>query len=140
MFGRVFRVLVLLLVAAPAWAEKPLAPEQIPGARRVSAEEAVESILSTPGLVVIDARREEEFAKGHIEGAVSLLNTRLDPERLATHVATKDTPMLVYCNGERCARSTDFVNKALAWGYTRIYWFRGGWREWLAKGLPVAWD
>ena len=35
-------------------------------------------------------------------------------------------------------RSTDAVNKALAWGYKNVYWYRGGWKEWTEKRLPVV--
>lgn len=130
--------LVLVACMSNAQAEKPLAPTHIPGATSLTAETAVELILSTPELVVIDARKQEEFAAGHIEGAVSMLNTTMTPESLASVVPDKDTPILFYCNGERCMRSTEATNKALGWGYTTVYWFRGGWKEWTEKQMPIA--
>lgn len=128
----------LLLVALPVLAEKPLAPEQIPGAIRISAEQVVDLILSTPNLVVIDSRVMDEYAKGHIEGAISLLDTQMSEDILAEYVPDKATPLLFYCNGERCMRSGNACIKALAWGYSKVYWFRGGWKQWQAKELPVA--
>lgn len=127
-----------LLVAAPAAAEKPRAPESVDGAVTVSAEQTVELILANPQLVVIDARRDEEFAKGHIEGAVSLLDTAMTPEALAALATDRDTPLLFYCNGARCLRSSNAVRRALDWGYRTVYWFRGGWAEWMEKHLPVS--
>lgn len=129
---------LLLLFCAIAQAEKPTAPEQIVGATNLKAEQVVDLILSTPALVVIDARKQEEFAKGHIEKAISLLDTIMSEEALAQHVPSKETPVLFYCNGERCMRSTNAANKALGWGYSNVYWFRGGWVEWREKQLPVA--
>lgn len=137
------RLILFLLIAAPlfispARAEKPTAPESIDGAANLSAEEVVELILSEPRLVVIDSRKEEEYAKGHIEGAISLPDTGMDRKALAKHAGNRDTPLLFYCNGMRCLRSSNAVQKALEWGYNRLYWFRGGWVEWQEKRLPMA--
>ncbi|MCW9087981.1 MAG: rhodanese-like domain-containing protein [Gammaproteobacteria bacterium] len=129
---------VLTLLIPPALAEKPTAPEEIDGITRLDAEGTVQLILNEPELVIIDARKREEYAKGHIEGAISLLNTTMDREKLAAHVATLQTPVLFYCNGARCLRSSNAAKKALSWGYNNLYWFRGGWVEWREKGLPVA--
>lgn len=130
--------LLLLLVNGVAWAEKPVAPDKIPGMIRVDAEEAVQLIINTKDLVIIDARKDNEYSKGHIQGAISLLNTEMTLESLSFHVPDKATPLLFYCNGERCLRSSRAATKAHDWGYKLIYWFRGGWNEWLDKGMPVA--
>lgn len=131
-------LLTLLLPAAAALADKPVAPESIPGTTRITAEELIEMINSIPDLVIIDARRREEYAKGHIEGALFLLDTDMTPEKLASKLPSKETPVVFYCNGERCTRSTNASKKAVKWGYRRVYWFRGGWQEWSKKGLPVS--
>ena len=129
---------LLLLFSLSAEAEKPTAPEQISGATNLSAEQVVDLILGTPGLVIIDARKQEEYSKGHIESAVSLLDTSMTEEALASVVSSKETAVLFYCNGERCMRSTNAANKALSWGYSKVYWFRGGWVEWREKQMPVS--
>lgn len=130
--------LLLMLVAPLAWADKPTAPQSIDGARTVTAEEAVTLILNEPTLVIIDSRKDKEYSKGHIEGAVSLLDTLMTADKLAKYAATKNTPLLFYCNGSRCLRSSNAVSKALRWGYSNLYWFRGGWVEWRDKKLPIA--
>jgi rhodanese-related sulfurtransferase len=129
---------LLLLCSAVAQADKPIAPEHITGATDLKAEQIIELILNTPELVIIDARKQDEFAKGHIENAISLLDTKMTEEALARHVPDKETPLLFYCNGERCLRSTHAANKAVSWGYGKVYWFRGGWVEWREKNLPIA--
>jgi rhodanese-related sulfurtransferase len=121
-------------------AEKPHAPESIPGAVIVGAEEVVELILSRPELVIIDSRKKSEYAKGHIEGAVNLINTSLRREDMEAAVGDKSDPIIFYCNGIRCLRSADSIRKALGWGYKNVFWFRGGWKEWTDKRLPVISD
>ncbi len=128
----------LLLLSGTALADKPTAPQQIEGTTKLSAEQVVELILTTPELVVIDSRKQEEYAKGHIENAISLLDTTMSEEALAELVPSKSSPVLFYCNGARCIRSTNAVTKALSWGYSNIFWFRGGWVEWREQQLPVA--
>lgn len=128
----------LWLCTATAWAEKPFAPDNVAGTTRITAETAIELVGSIPNLVVIDNRHAEEFEKGHIEGAINLLDTTLQRTDLARLAPKPDRPLLFYCNGERCLRSSHAAQMAVKWGYTRIYWFRGGWQEWLDKQLPVA--
>lgn len=130
--------LLLLLFAVSVQAEKPTAPEHIEGATNLSAEQVIDLILNQPELVIIDARKQEEYSKGHIENAISQLDTAMSEEALAQHILSKATPVLFYCNGERCMRSTNAANKALSWGYSKVYWFRGGWVEWREKQLPVS--
>ena len=131
-------LLTLLLASFQSLADKPVAQATIPGTTLISAEQLVEMIYSFPTLIIVDARRHEEYAKGHIEGAIFMLDTDMTPALLSSKVRTKETPLVFYCNGERCMRSTNASKKAVSWGYQRIYWFRGGWQEWLAKGLPVS--
>jgi rhodanese-related sulfurtransferase len=120
--------------------QKPYAPETIQGITIVSAEQVIELILSNPDLVVIDSRKKTEYQKGHIEGAINILNTQLKPEDLEQLLAGKSSTVLFYCNGLRCLRSTDSIKKAKNWGYTKVIWFRGGWKEWTKKRLPVVTD
>ena len=132
----VFFLGILLLGNAYA-AEKPVAPDSIDGAVTVSAEEVIKLIFSNPHIVLIDSRKNTEYLKGHIEGAINILNTVLSQQGLEKHVPNKSAALLFYCNGIRCMRSSDSVKKALGWGYTNLFWFRGGWDEWMDKRFPV---
>ena len=120
--------------------QKPYAPESIQGVTIVSANEVVEMILTNPDLTIIDSRKNAEFKKGHIEGAISLPNTNLKYDDIEKISANKSTILLFYCNGIRCLRSSDSIYKAKAWGYTNLTWFRGGWNEWIENRLPVIMD
>ena len=120
--------------------EKPYAPDSIQDVKIVSAEQAIELILENPDLVVIDSRKKTEYLKGHIEGSINLLNTKLTREDLERVSPDKSKHILFYCNGIRCLRSSDSINKAKGWGYTNLIWFRGGWKEWTDKRLPVVTD
>lgn len=138
--ARVIFILVAFYSSVLFADKRPAAPETIAGAKNLSAEEVIELILSRPDMVIIDSRKKVEYLKGHIEGAISMLNTEMGPEELVKVVPDKKAEVLFYCNGIRCKRSTDAVRKARSWGYENVYWFRGGWKEWTEKRLPVEAD
>ena len=131
----------LTLALPVSWADdKPYAPESIEGVRIVTAEEAIDLILDNPDMPVIDSRKKTEFVKGHIEGAVSMLNTEMTEQDLQRVAPDKGGAILFYCNGERCLRSTEAIHKAKSWGYSKLICVRGGWKEWSDKRLPVVTD
>lgn len=131
-------LLLLLIPVTQVWADMIKAPGHIEGATTLTAEKTIELILNDPSLVLIDSRKFEEFEKGHIESAINLPDTDMSAEMLARYAAGRDTPILFYCNGPRCLRSTNAITKAISWGYQQLYWFRGGWLEWQQKKLPIA--
>jgi rhodanese-related sulfurtransferase len=133
----------LLLAASPVSfaEEKPdISPQEIKGVPKVNAEEVFALFEKTPGLVIIDSRLatgpSSGRANGYIEGSVSLPDIKTDCASLAKVIAKKNTPSLFYCNGPKCGRSAKAIEVALKCGYTQLYWFRGGFEEWLQKGYP----
>lgn len=128
----------LLVINGEVRAEKTLAPDSLSGAILVDAETAAELIVNTPELLIVDSRKEVEYSKGHIQMAISLLDTEMTLDMLSKHAPDKSTPILFYCNGEQCLRSSRAATHAMEWGYLNIYWFRGGWNEWLDKGMPIS--
>ncbi len=122
-----------LCLGATAYAATP---EQIPGATRVSAEQFIELVGAYPDMVVIDARITANRKHGYIEGSASLPDTKTNCDSLAELIPAADTPAAFYCNGVKCGRSVKSVKIALSCGYTKVYWFRGGFEEWKGKNYP----
>lgn len=133
-----FRVTVILLtlmiVPASAIAEK--SPKSIEGSTIVTAEEFIELVDRIPDLTVIDSRIRGDRKQGYVEGSLSLPDVETNCDSLAKIIPSKTAPTLFYCNGVKCGRSAKAVKIALSCGYSNIYWFRGGFEEWLAKGYP----
>ena len=133
-------LLLLLALHTPALAlgeDKPLSPMSIPGTTKVDAEELLQLIQEEPRLIVIDARISTDRNQGYIEDSISLPDINTDCGSLKKIAADKSTPLLFYCNGPKCGRSAKSVQKAVACHYTQLYWFRGGFEEWRAKGYPT---
>ena len=71
---------------------------------------------STPGAVLIDLRDAEDYAEGHIPGAVSMLPENIREEIAA--IAQKDTPIFLYCyGGMRCYQAEALLQ---ARGYLHV--------------------
>lgn len=83
----------------------------------ISMEEA-KTIFETPGdYLIVDVRRADEFAGGHIPGAIHIANENI----LATEPAElpdKNQVIYVYCRSGR--RSKEAAGKLVAMGYTNI--------------------
>jgi len=135
--------LSLPILVAAAWMAVPApasattdAPAKIEGATTITADELIDLALNADGLMIIDARRRADWLSGHIEGAIHMVNTDMTATALAD-VAGRSKPVVFYCNGPHCYRSGDATAKAISWGWTRVYWFRGGIEEWTEKGYPL---
>lgn len=120
-------------------------PDGVKGATRVSAEEVAE--LSRQGVTIVDTRTQKEYDNEHVRGAVlasyvekSLKEIDFDTAKddfSALKTIAKDKPVVFLCNGPECWKSYKATRAAVAAGYTKVYWFRGGMPEWREKHLPV---
>jgi rhodanese-related sulfurtransferase len=86
------------------------------------------------GVVVLDVRPAEEYAAGHIPGALSIPVEEL-AERIAELPA--DTEVVAYCRGEYCVLAHDAVRLLSARGRRAIR-LADGMLEWRLADLPVA--
>lgn len=87
------------------------------------------------GLVtVLDVRPEDEFALGHLPGALNIPLAALE-QRLAELPA--DREVVAYCRGPYCVLSFEAVSALRARGYL-VRRLEDGYPEWKAAGLPVV--
>jgi rhodanese-related sulfurtransferase len=132
-------LLLCSLCSFSAWSEdspEPISPESIKGTTKVTAEELIDLVGEIPNLIIIDSRIPGDRKQGFIEGSISLPDVDTNCESLAKTIAKKTSPALFYCNGVKCGRSAKAIVIAKSCGYNNIYWFRGGFEEWLAKDYP----
>lgn len=107
-----------------------------PGIRLVSAEEGAALQRDAPDdLVILDVRTPEEFAGGHLEGAV-LIDFYSDD--FAEQLADLDpsVPYLVYCrSGNRSGQATATMEGL---GFSDVSDIDGGILAWDEAGLPTV--
>jgi rhodanese-related sulfurtransferase len=59
---------------------------------------AFTAAAAEPDVLILDARSAEQFAAGHIRGAVNVPLPEFSDERLAEVIGRADRPILIYCN------------------------------------------
>jgi phage shock protein E len=91
--------------------------------------------ITEPGVIVLDVRTPEEFASGHIEGA---LNIDFNSGNFANEI-TRLNPSetyAVYCrSGSRSGQATSIMHKA---GFHDVSNLNGGVIDWTNDGLPLV--
>ena len=92
--------------------------------RKVSAiiNEAMQMMQEQADYLIVDVRRPDEFAEGHIPGAVNVPNEDIGDE-MPELLPCKDQILLVYCRSGN--RSKEASQKLADIGYTKVYEFGG---------------
>lgn len=111
-------------------------PDTLPGATVVSADWLKNALDKREPLVVVDARIPSEYKDGHLPGAINIFDGTFEQDK-SRLPGDKNLPLVFYCNGPKCAKSYESAKKALASGYSRVYWLRGGIPEWTTRGYPL---
>ena len=93
-------------------------------------------VLHERNAMFIDVRHKYWFDEGHIPGAVNIPFSRFNDNNLAK-VVSKDQEVVFYCYGINCELSDKASNRALSWGYEKVYYFMKGYPGWLGAGYPI---
>ena len=115
------------LLAFPALAAGPVSIEpKTLGARIAWADQS---------LVVLDVRTPEEFAAGHLPGAINIPHTEL-ASRVAELEGSRDNDIVVYCrSGTRAATALGVLEKS---GFKRLFHLEGDYTRWSEEKRPVV--
>ena len=96
------------------------------GYEQISTEEAERMMAQADGHIILDVRRQDEYAQGHIPGAICLPNEEIGDAPPAELTDFEQT-ILVYCRSGN--RSKEASQKLADLGYTNVYEF-GGILDW----------
>lgn len=132
---------ILLLDALRAVAERHVAEVERLVNTYLTVKDSLEPVPRTEllarvrdGLVtVLDVRPPEEYAAGHVPGAVNIPLTELE-QRLEE--LGKDQEIVAYCRGPHCVLAFDAVVRLREKGL-KARRLEDGYPEWKAEGLPV---
>ena len=99
----------------------------------------VKQMYEAKEATIIDARDPQEYADGHIPGAVNLPHetTVTDLDKLEKF-DSKGKPIIVYCGGGTCEASLQLGYALIGAGKHKVLVFMGGWPEWQTSGNPIA--
>ena len=100
--------------------------------RQISMNEAVTMMAQEIDYIILDVRRPDEFAAGHIPNAINVPNETIGTAEIP-ELPNKDQLIMVYCRSGR--RSKEAAEKLVKLGYTNVVEF-GGILDW--KGEIVT--
>ena len=100
--------------------------------RSITMDEAVTIMEQETGYIILDVRRPDEYAAGHIPNAINVPNESIGTSEIPG-LPDKNQLIMVYCRSGR--RSKEASEKLVKLGYTNIVEF-GGILDW--KGEIVT--
>ena len=90
---------------------------------------------SNTSIVVLDVRTKEEYAQGHIAGAINMSHETVE-DNLAALSQYKNSKVVVYCrSGRRAGLAEDVLTSN---GFTNVIHLTGDMNGWLDAKLPVV--
>ena len=94
--------------------------------RQISMDAAIKMMSEEKNYIILDVRRPDEFAAGHIPGAINVPNETIGNDEIS-QLPDKNQLIMVYCRSGN--RSKQASEKLVALGYTNIVEF-GGIMDW----------
>src|SRR2546422_3496987 len=86
------------------------------------------------GVIVVDARTPEAYARGHVPGATNMPHRGIDSSTTAS--LPRDQVFVTYCDGVFCNASTKAAAKLAALGF-KVKEMLDGMEGWSKEGYPV---
>ena len=91
-------------------------------------------LITDSNVVILDVRKADEFAEGHIKGAILIDQFQSDFVEQAQAKLPKEKTIAVYCRSGR--RSANAADKLADVGYKCVN-LKGGIIAWKEAGMPV---
>lgn len=103
----------------------------------VISQQALLSLMATPTNkpLILDVRSAEEFAEGHIEGAINISHDQINAN-LNKIITFKDKTVVVHCRSGRRALSAEGDLRTA--GFSDLRHLDGDMNAWQAADLPLV--
>ncbi|MFQ5423088.1 MAG: rhodanese-like domain-containing protein [Phycisphaerae bacterium] len=102
---------------------------------RIKSAKELKARLDAHEVTAVHSLDRAHYQRGHIPGALHVDYERMEPGALP---ADKKAPLVFYCAGGGCPVSGMAARKAVEFGYTNVWVYEGGIKEWRAAGLKLA--
>lgn len=76
--------------------------------------------------------------EANIPGSAWVPVESINAEVAGKKIGSKDETVVVYCGGETCESSTKAATKLVELGYTKVFTYEGGVKDWTEAGNPLA--
>lgn len=81
-------------------------------------------------VLFLDARAANEYNEGHIPGAKLLPALEFEKHIPDIIGLPRDKRIVVYCGGGLCELSHQLCDNLIAFGFSRVFIYLGGWEDW----------
>lgn len=98
----------------------------------------VKTVLDRKAAIFIDARRQDQFAEGHIPGSLNIYAYEFADNIHQVAPLPKEKLIVVYCDGGACELSHDLADELTQFGFSKVVIYSGGWEEWSKTDYPKA--
>jgi rhodanese-related sulfurtransferase len=122
-------LLAALLAAGCETGGPPLSDEHVRQMEYREVVEAMSKATQRRPVVLVDTRTPEQFAAGHIEGAINIPLIDLNPNDVRLDGPT----VIVYHQEFKGDYAKVAAKKLLAGGLTDVYSYAGGYNDWMTR-------
>lgn len=134
--------IITLLTVLGRIGERSMAEVQVVMANYFHTRDALEPIsrdellvrMGRGGVTLLDVRPEDEFAWGHLPGAINIPLAVLEQHLT---LLPRDQQIIAYCRGPYCVLSVEAAARLRALGFD-VRRLADGYPEWKAAGLPIV--
>jgi len=114
--------------------EKVEKPANLGEIKKVSVQD-FSKVIQDKNVTLVDVRTADEYAEGHIKGAVNVdFKKRTFPDYITA--LDKNKPVAVYCRSANRSGKAALIMQSL--GFKKIYDLDGGIKAWKAANMPVT--
>jgi len=98
-------------------------------------KEELKEKLNDKSIKIIEVLQPEAYEKEHIRGAINIPLKTIATEAIKRF--DKDQEIVVYCSDDACTSSPTAAKKLEDSGFTHVYDYEGGKKEWKEAGFPM---
>lgn len=122
----------------PVFPQAASTPLPLPAGLKAISPRDAQAALKTAATVFVDARAPQEYAAGHVPGALNIPPSEFEA-RLLDHLDAIEgaRAIITYCQSVECSEAVEVGERLLESYHGRVYVLEEGWRGWQAAGYPV---
>lgn len=103
--------------------------------KKIKTAAQLKDMMTADDVMVVHALPADHYAKAHVPGAANIDYEKMTPEMLPKD---KNHKLVFYCTGGMCPVGRRAAEKAAGWGYTQVWRYSGGIKNWKDSGMDVA--
>ncbi len=116
--------------------DNTVSPEDKNGVKEITVQDAVQC-FHDGNVLFADARSPEDYAAGHIKGALNLPVHEFD-NWIDDFISKREhsVKIITYCDGVHCELGKELSENLYLAGFENVFYLVNGWSRWIENGQP----